>query len=223
MRYSLALSLAMWWLTGPVSALNLEELLARMDASGQTLKGMTAVLEQKKWTDILSEYDAGERGTFSFLRDSGKVMLRKDISSPTANQLVIREGLVTFYQPSLKQAQEYRLGQHGDKAEFLLLGFGSNRDSLKEAYAIAYLGEEKIGDLNTHKLELKPKSEKFAAYFSRIVLWVDPARWIPVRQLLEEPTKDHLLIDFSEIQLNPRLSRGNFEIKLPKDVRIIRN
>lgn len=222
MRNSL-LVLLLTWTPYATAAPSLEQILARMDEAGQRLKGMTATLEQKKWTEILGEYDAGERGTFSFLREGDKVMLRKDIQSPTVNSLVIRDGLVTFYQPSLKQAQEYRLGQHGDKAEFLLLGFGSNREALKEAYAIAYLGEEKLGDLVTHKLELKPKSEKVAAFFTRILLWVDPARWIPVRQLLEEPTGDHLRIDFSEIQINPKLSRSNFDIKLPREVRVIRN
>lgn len=223
MRYSLFVLLVTWIFPGTGLALTLDQVLARMDESGQKMKGMTAVLEQKKWTEILAEYDDGERGTLSFLREGGKVMLRKDIESPTTNSLVIRDGLVTFYQPSLKQAQEYRLGRHGDKAEFLLLGFGSDRESLKEAYVIAYLGEEKVGDRTTHKLELKPKSEKVAAYFSRIVLWVDPERWIPIRQLLEEPTEDHLLIDFSEIQLNPKLNRGSFDIRLPRDVRVIRN
>ena len=201
----------------------LEEILSHIDQVGKDLRSMEASLVQKKWTDILSEYDSGEKGTFLFLKDGDKVLLRKEIVAPTVNSLVIKDGSVTFYQPSLKQAQQYKLGQNGDKAEFLLLGFGTDKEALKATYNIEFLGEETVDGAKAYKIELKPKSDRFAAFFVRIVLWIDADRWIPIQQQLVEPTQDHLLITFSNVQLNPKLSKSRFDLKLPRDVNLIKN
>lgn len=203
------------------AAVTLDSILTKMDRVGQNLKSMKADIVQKKWTDILSEYDEGEKGQFLFLKEGNSVYLRKEIKEPTASVLVIKDGKVTFYQPSIKQAQEYELGSHKDKAEFMLLGFGADKEALRKTYDIHYLGEEKLDGEATYKLELKPKSDQVAAFFVRIVLWVDPDRGIPLQQQLVEPTQDHLLIRFSDIQLNPKISKSAFDVKLPKDVRII--
>jgi len=202
---------------------SLDEVLSRMDEAGAKLNSMRAEIHQKKWTAILEEFDRGERGHFSFLKTDEEVYLRKDIEEPTSNILVIKEGQVIFYQPAIKQAQRYNLGNHGDKAEFLLLGFGSNKKALSDTYETSLLGQEKIGEHNTYQLELKPKSENVAAFFVKILLWVDDRMWVPVQEQLVEPTQDYLLIRFAEVELDPELSKSDFDVNLPKDVKIIQN
>lgn len=208
-------------LSPALEAATLDEILGQMDRAGNQLDSMQATIHQKKWTDILSEYDDGEQGLFSFLRKDDEVFLKKAIREPSENILIIREGEVTFYQPAIKQAQRYELGQHGDKAEFLLLGFGSDQEALREAYEIEFQGEEEVNGEKVYKLQLTPRGERVAAFFTRIILWVDAGRWIPVQQKLVEPTRDHLLIRFSDIVLNPKLSESDFKVDLPKDVQII--
>lgn len=203
--------------------LSLDQILSRMDEAGTDLKSMQAAIHQKKWTAILEEFDAGEAGRFSFLRTDEGVFLRKDIEEPTRNSLVIKEGKVIFFQPSIKQAQMYNLGGHGDKAEFMLLGFGSDKRTLNDTYEINLLGQESVEERNTYKLELKPKSDNVAAFFIRIVLWIDDQKWVPIQEQLVEPTEDYLLIRFSEVQLGVKLSKSDFEVELPKDVKIIQN
>ena len=151
-------------------SLNLEQILTKIDQRGQTLHAMSSVIIQKRWTEILQEFDEGEKGKFYFLKERGNVYLRKDISNPQENTLVIGEGKVLFYQPRIKQVQRYNLGERRNRAEFLLLGFGSNKDALKEAYNIRFLKREKIEGRVTYSLELVPKSDKVSAYFSTIVM-----------------------------------------------------
>lgn len=200
---------------------DLQEVLSRMDSVGANLEAIRAEIHQKKWTDILEEYDDGERGDFYFLKTGKGVYLRKEIKEPTQNSLVIRESEVLFYQPSIKQAQKYNLGSHGDKAEFLLLGFGTDRESLNNTYKMVFQGEEEVDSRKTFKLLLEPKSKEIAAFFTEIVLWVDEELWVPIQQKLIEPTGDHLLIRFDDIEINPDLSKSDFDVKLPKDVRLI--
>lgn len=216
----LALKLAVVTLLA-AQQVGLEEILERMDQQGKNMESMKAGIQQKKWTEILEEFDEGESGTFLFWRAGDELYIRKDIDIPQINHLVIAEGELVFYQPAIKQAQRYQMGSNKDKAEFLLLGFGGDRGALKEAYTVSLLREEQLGSGKAYVLELVPKSENVTAYFSRILLWVDGESWLPVQQRLIEPTGDFLQVEFSDIEVNPRLSRADFKLKIPKDVRIV--
>ncbi len=202
--------------------LNLEEVLDRIDEAGQSLNSMKAEITQKKWTDILAEFDSGETGELMFLRSGKDLFFRKDITAPTDNSLVIKGGEVVFYQPGIKQAQEYQLGENKDKAEYLLLGFGTDKDAIKEVYNLELLGTENLNGKETYKIQMDPKSEKVSAFFVRIVLWIDAEMWVPVQQQLVEPTQDYLLITFNNIRLNASIKKSAFDLKLPGDVKIIK-
>ncbi len=198
-----------------------EQILDELERRGRDVHSLQADLEQKKWTDILGEFDSGEKGEFRFLRKPGEVYLRKDIRDPQPTHLVIGRGRVTFYQPRIKQAQRHELGGGKDRAEFLLLGFGSSRETLEQTYEIVYRGEENLEGRKTYVLDLTPRSAEVSAYFQRIVLWIDAELWVPIQQKLVEPTEDYLLVEFHNVKLNPKLSPSDFQIKLPKDVHIL--
>ncbi len=199
----------------------LDEILTQMEKRGDDLQSMRARIQQKKWTDIIEEFDEGEEGTFLFLRHQGEVYLRKDIEQPQISHFVISKGVVLFYQPAIKQAQKYQLGTNKDKAEFLLLGFGTSRSALEEAYEIRLLGSPEVGGRLTYQIELKPRSDQASAFFSRIVLWVDPEIWVPVQQILVEPTDDYLLVNFEDIELNPKLKPSEFQLRIPAGVKVL--
>ena len=126
-----------------------------------------------------------------------------------------------FYQPKIKQLQRYHLGQRSDRAEFLLLGFSSNKKALKEAYDIRLGEKERIEGRDTYLLELTPKSDEVSAHFSQIVLWIDAGLWVPIQQKLVEPTRDYLLIRFDDIDLNPKITNSRFDLKVADDVLVV--
>ena len=203
------------------AAPGLESVLENMDRRGGNLRSLSARIIQQKWTDILEEFDEEERGEFHFLRENEAIRLRRDITEPGVSTLLISDGKGIFYQPLLKQANQYDLGARKDRAEFLLLGFTSSKKALREAYAIRWLGPEMIGGRQTYALELTPRSDKVSAFFSRIVLWVDGRLWVPIQQKLVEPTRDYLLIRFEDVRLNLDLPASRFELELPSDVNVI--
>jgi len=219
--------LALWmvvsftWVTARQEAMTEDAVLAEMDTRAATLRSMRAAIEQRRWTDILEEFDAGEAGSFQFLREGEEIYLRKNITEPQENTLILHEGKVLFYQPKIKQLQKYDLGQRRDRAEFMLLGFGSSKTDLQETYDVRLLGKETIDRHETYQLELSPKSKEVSAYFARIVLWVDTSLWIPIQQKLVEPTGDYILIRFDEVELNPDIAKSEFELKVPKDVTVV--
>ena len=202
-------------------SLTLEQVLTKIDQVGASLRSMSSSISQKRWTDILQEFDRGESGRFLFLKEDDELHLRKEIAKPQENTLIISEGKLLYYQPKIKQVQKYDLGQRRDRAEFLLLGFSSNKQALKEAYKIRLGKKETVGGREAYPLELTPKSQSVSAYFSQIVLWIDTTLWVPIQQKLVEPTRDYLLIRFDDIELNPDISKSRFDLKLPKDVQVV--
>ena len=202
-------------------SLTLEQVLTKIDQVGASLRSMSSSISQKRWTDILQEFDRGESGRFLFLKENDELHLRKEIAKPQENTLIISEGKLLYYQPRIKQVQKYDLGQRRDRAEFLLLGFSSNKQALKEAYKIRLGKKETVEGREAYPLELTPKSQSVSAYFSQIVLWIDTTLWVPIQQKLVEPTRDYLLIRFDDIELNPDISKSRFDLKLPKDVQVV--
>lgn len=202
-------------------SLTLEQVLTKIDQVGASLRSMSSSISQKRWTDILQEFDRGESGRFLFLKENDELHLRKEIAKPQENTLIISEGKLLYYQPKIKQVQKYDLGQRRDRAEFLLLGFSSNKQALKEAYKIRLGKKETVEGREAYPLELTPKSQSVSAYFSQIVLWIDTTLWVPIQQKLVEPTRDYLLIRFDDIELNPDISKSRFDLKLPKDVQVV--
>lgn len=204
-----------------VRAASQEEILAKMESAGRAVTNFSTSIFQKKWTAILKEFDKGETGTLWYLRGKqGEAYLRKEIVDPEKNIVVINNGEVILYEPRIKQARKYQLGKNKDKAEFLVLGFGSSTSSLSETYNIRLLGEEQVEGRKAYMLELRPKSEKAAAYFSQIVLWVAESIWLPIQQKLIEPNGDYLLIQFTNLKLNPGIDKAKFKLTIPKDVPI---
>ena len=206
---------------GEAESLTLEQVLTKIDQRGADLRSMSSSITQKRWTDILEEFDQGESGQFLFLKEEAGIYLRKDIAKPQPNTLIIGDGKLSYYQPKIKQLQRYDLGQRRDRAEFLLLGFSSNKEALKEAYQIKLGTMEIVEGREAYPLELTPKSQTVSAYFTQIVLWIDTTLWVPIQQKLVEPTHDYLLIRFEDIDLNPKIPKSRFDLEVPKGVTVV--
>jgi len=103
-----------------------------------------------------------------------------------------------------------------DRAEiesFLVLGFGGSGKDMLKSFDVSYLGNEKLGGVDTAKLGLVPKSVKIRNTFDHIWLWIDPARGVSVQQQLFEPSGDYRLAQYSDIQLHQKISDDKFRLK----------
>jgi outer membrane lipoprotein-sorting protein len=177
---------------------------------------------QKKYTAVLKEFDTEEKGLFAYARTTdGLALIRKEITSPSPTIAIINRDQGLIYYPKIKQAQRLRLGQYKDKAEFLAVGVGQSAGRMKENFAIRLVGHEAVNGIPCTVLELKPKSEKTAAFLSVITLWFDEQRWVPIQSRMQEPNEDYLLTRFSDIKLNTKLPESLFSMKLPSGVEIV--
>jgi len=214
----------LWLLPRAVEAqvtFTLDQVLAKMDEVGKSFKSMQANMERTKVTVIVND-KAQDSGTVYFTRRGQDPRIKLDITKPEEQHMLIDMGKALLYFPKLKQVQEYTLGKNQDKAEFLLIGFGQSNENIKKFYDASVVGEDVIDGQKTTIPELKPKSVQVKAMFSKIRLWIDQQRWIPVQSMLTEGSGDYMVIKFKNIKMNAKIGDSVFDLKMPKDVRVIK-
>jgi outer membrane lipoprotein-sorting protein len=202
----------------------LDQALAKMAEVNKTFRSMEAAVERTNFYPLVSNSNT-EFGKVSYKRsNSGQPMIRFDFTKPAEHTALIAGGKAELYNPKLKQVQEVDLGKNADKAEYLLVGFGQSNEQLKQTYNVTLIGEETVGGQKTSVLELKPKSEKVAAMFSVIRLWIDQKLWLPVQTKATEAssTGDYQIVKFTNLKLNPDIKDSVFKLNLPKDVQVVK-
>jgi outer membrane lipoprotein-sorting protein len=145
-----------------------------------------------------------------------------DIEHPEAKVVVYSDGQVKMYQPKIDTLTVYNTGKNKQEMEsFMVLGFGGRGHDLLPSYEVSYIGAEAIDGVKTEKLQLIPKAEKTRNVFNRIVLWIDPARGISIRQQLFTPSGDFRLAKYTHIRVNQKLSDDVFRIKTGRNTKTL--
>jgi outer membrane lipoprotein-sorting protein len=201
----------------------LREALNKLDEAAKDFRTFTARFTQKKYTDVLGEFDTPETGEFYYARPkAGTVLMRHEIRSPGNRILTIKDDVATVYEPRIKQAHIYKLGKRRELVEYLALGLGKTSAELQEKFGISCQGSETIGGEPCYVLTFKPKDPEVARHIVSVTIWVNKSNGLPLQYKILEPSNDYLLETFSEETLNSRIPDSEFEQKLPKGIQIIR-
>ena len=174
--------------------------------------------EDPKDEDPLNFQLSGAESGQIFVRRDDK--MRIDFTKPDARTILRTGNDLFLYNPKANQVEQYDLGKHRSLVDqFLLLGFGTSGGDLEKSYLITLMGEENLDDRKTLKLELTPKSGDVRNQVSKIDIWVDESTWLPAQQqFFETGSGDYLLIRYSNISRNARISDNEFKQHWPKNV-----
>ncbi len=216
----LSVGLCLLALAAASKAQNVEAVLARMDNAAPNFRGMTADVQMKTFTAILSDTTT-ENGSLKMQRlKAGEVRAIIDFSAQTDARVIAFLGsIVRIYYPNLKAYQDYEVGKNSDVLnQFLLLGFGSSGRQLAQSYQITMEGSEKVAGQDTTKLLLIPKDQKVKEHLAKIEMWVPGDAAYPVQQQFYEPSGNYRIVTYTNIKLNPQF-HGTLELKLPKGVK----
>ena len=194
-----------------------KRVLSRMDDANRTLTGMTADVKLTKVTTVVNDVSE-ETGKLFHKRSKKESRTRLDYLTPETKSLLIEKGKVFVYEPRIKRLYVYEQGKNRNQAEFFLIGFGPS-SNLTRVYDVKFLKDETVNGIQTSLLELTPKSP---AMFTKILLWIDQTRWIPIQIRPTESSGDYLTIEFTNIQLNPNLSDKMFKLDTPPDVEVVK-
>lgn len=214
-----ALFAAAAWPQG--DAAGLERVLTQMDGAAKTVHTTQANVVWDQYQKVINDTDT-EKGKVYFRREGGETQMAVEFTEPDKKYVVYAAGKVQVYQPKIDQVNEYSAGKNrADIESFLALGFGGSGRDLLKSYDVKYQGSEKVNGLDAGKMELVPKSVHLRNNIARIILWIDPAKGIPIQQQLFEPSGDYRLAKYSDIQINQKLPDGAFKLKTTNKTKFI--
>jgi outer membrane lipoprotein-sorting protein len=194
---------------------DLARVLTQMDSAAVHFRTTEATFIWDQYQKVVDETDS-QKGRVYFRRAGGEIQMAADVTEPSNSPkyLLVSEGKIQLYQPRIDQVTVYDEGKNRETFEsFLALGFGAGGHEMLKSFDINYLGTEKLGGINTEKLDLIPKSPRIRNTFSHITLWIDPERGISLQQQLFDPSGDYRVNRYSDIQLNQKLPDSAFKLK----------
>jgi outer membrane lipoprotein-sorting protein len=191
----------------------LEKVLDQMDKTAAAFRSTQADFVWDQYQKVVDETDT-QKGKVYFRRTGDVTQMAADILEPDKKYILFTDSKVQIYQPRIDQVSVINPGKNRAEFEsFLVLGFGGSGHDLLKSFDVKYLGTEKIGGVDTVKLDLTPKSQKVRNTFAHILLWIDPDRGVSVQQQLFEPSGDYRLAKYSSIELNQKISDNVFKLK----------
>jgi outer membrane lipoprotein-sorting protein len=210
------------WLTPaawPKPAADLDAVLSRIDSAGAAFHGMSANLRALSHTAVINE-DTVDSGTVLLKRSKPRDMrMLVDFTQPDPKTIAFQGRKVEIYYPKIQTVQEFDLGQNRDLVDqFFLLGFGTSRVDLQNAYSIHFLGPETLAGQQTERLELIPKSKAVLEHLKKFELWIADSGY-PVQQKFYLPGGDYKLMTYSEMKINPELRDAALKLQVPKNVK----
>lgn len=195
---------------GPAS--DLKTVLAQMDAAGKDFKSAQADIELVQYTKVVDDSDV-QTGQIFFRRKGSDVEVALRVIKPHAKQAVIKDGKVIFYDPKINQTTERDITNNRTEVESLMnLGFGGRGQDLLKDYDVKLDDWEMVDNIKTAKLELVPKGEHLKRFFSRVILWIDPERDVPVKQQRFQSSGDYQLTHYTNIKFG-KISDEVFRLK----------
>ena len=190
-----------------------------MDEMQKDFRSTVADIERTHVTVLVNDKDVSS-GKFYYVRRGKEPRVKLEISKPMPQSLLIDKGKLQLYTPNLKQVQEASITGHQDKVEmFMALGFGQSSQDLKNNFDVSLTGEEVVDGKKTSILELTPKNR---AMFKSVRMWMDQDKWVAVQIKTTENSGDYMVLKFSNVKLNAGIPDSVFDLKMPKDVRVIK-
>lgn len=187
-----------------------DDVLAGMEKAGAALKTYAADFTKDR-VFVIAEDREETSGKF-FYAKPGKILW--EFERPATRSVLIEPGLVTTFDPRIKQLQRVKLPQA--KSEFQVIGFGTSKKAMTDTYVVEMIGE----DPDAYHLRLTPRAVE-ESMFAKFEMWIDRKTFVPSRIKLYEKSTDETTITFSNAVINPAISSSRFKISPPPGTDII--
>lgn len=198
-----------------------DQILKKMDEHYKSLASLRSDVTMVKYDSLLQESDKYE-GTTMYLPAKGRdAFVRIDWVKPAQEVLSVVNGKYVIYRPRLNQALtgSTKNATGSGKANSALAFMNMSRAQLKANYTIRYMGQENVsGGIPTWHLELTPKTKQ---NYKLADLWVD-GNGMPIQAKVTENNNDTTTVLLTKLQKNVTINGKDFEVSLPKDVKVVK-
>jgi len=213
----------------PDEVVDVETILAALEDAGQKVPALTA--------DI--EYGVDQRQTGDTEHRTGRIKYRRgDDDRPTGfyvgfDTLKLGDGPVlkdkveyafdgrwlTVAKERIKQMIRYEVAAEGVSADVFTLGkgpfpvpFGQEAAAMKDAFEMRTRPLREAEPEGTWYVHLTPKAEQEGPAFTRMEMWIDRQRHLPVRIVSEDKNRNVTTVVFSDIRTDVELGERDFHL-----------
>jgi outer membrane lipoprotein-sorting protein len=206
----------------PVSAHaqdDLKRVLDRLDASAANFHSTSAEVEYDTIdTEPIEETDV-QKGIVYYERKNNSVRMGVHFDShngkPSGKAYTYVDGVFRLFEPSINQVTV-----HSGAAKFesyVNLGFGASGKDLQDKWDITDLGSEEVSDgkgmVKTAKLELIAKDLSVRKTVQKVIIWVDPARAVSLKQIFTLSATSTWVCTYKNFKLNQAVPSEAFTFK----------
>jgi outer membrane lipoprotein-sorting protein len=207
--------------TALAKADTLADVLARMDHAAGEFRSLSANMKRIQFTAVLSETSEMD-GVVRLRRAKGGTVGVIDFQQPEQRTIFINGKSVQIFYPKANTLEIYDASKYAASMDqILLLGFGTTSAELKKSYDLKDGGAQKLGLIDTTRIELTPKSADLKKLITRIEMWIPDGQSNPIRVKFNEPSRNYELVDYSDIKPNPPLPDSAFDPKFPPNAKKI--
>lgn len=187
--------------------LTVHEIVQRIKEAREKTRDFTADLLQEKRISLLKE-KVVSMGRVRF-KVPDRIFI--ELYYPEASQMVFDGKTFLLYLKEEKVAERYRIQGNPVAERFLLF----SRDPFQEQWASWRLVEDRE---NVLLMEVLPKAKD--SLFLKTRLWISKKDWTVTGMELVERNGDTTLLQYFNVRVNTGLTDADFEIRLPKDVKV---
>ncbi len=198
--------------------------LSRMEKNRQTLKSLRAGINVVKYNSQLGVEDK-YRGVVIYMPTGGRqAAVRIDWTSPRKESLAVNNNRYTIYRPTLRTVMtgdSTRMGNGDNNANSLLSMMSMSKAQLEARFQpVKDVREETLwGGVSTIHLTLVPKGK---ASYKYAEVWIDGGG-MPVQSKIVEKNDDSTTMRLTDLEKNPRINPGDFDIKYDSSVKIVKS
>jgi len=197
----------------PARADDLTRVLQRLDVAAQGFQSTSAEVEfDTLQTNPIPDKDV-MTGTAYYERKGSRFQMAAHIAKhngrPTAKTYIFAGGV--FRLSDTGKEQDAKVYTQVSKYEsYLMLGFGAKGSELAQKWTIKYLGEEVLDGVKTDKLELIAKDPQIRKNIPKVIVWLDAARAVSLKQIFDEGEGQSRICRFTNIRVNQPMPKNAF-------------
>lgn len=192
----------------------LDKVLRALDASSAKFQSAECDFRWDYYERVVMDTST-QTGTLYIARRSGQVEMGAVVQKPSIKVIQFQGNTLKMYDSATKQTKNIDVAQNRAQAEsFLTLGFGASGKDLEKSWDITLKGNETVDGVQTSVLDLVAKDPNVRKNFAHITVWMDTARGISLKQVMETPSHDKRTNLYTNIKYNQKVNTGKY--KLPK-------
>ena len=209
--------------SAPGAGASLESVLTQMDTASEKFRSAEADFVWDQYQKVVNDTDTQKGKVYYRRTGKGETQMSANIQAPEQKYLIFADGKIRLYQPKIEQVNEYDAGKNREQFQsFLVLGFGGRGHVLQQQFDVTFDGNEDVDGVKTAKLSLSPKAPNVKNMFNQIVVWIDPARGISLKQQFFEPSGDYRIAHYTNIKLNGKVPDDVFKLRTSGNVKTVK-